>query len=117
MSSCAPDGHALSMPAETTRRTVTLPTEICERIIDIIGQPVIHADYDFWRHPDVSRTLHACTLTCRAWKYRAQLHLFRALRVDCSGEEADGIEAFTSFLRHNNSLRARLEKVNATGDG
>lgn len=117
MASRVPDGHTPSMSAETKRRTITLPTKICEQIIDHIGQRIPLADNNLWRHPDASQTLRACALTCRAWKYRAQLHLFCALRIDCSCETADGIEASISFLQQNNSLREHLEVLIATGSG
>lgn len=52
-----------------------LPTEICEIIID-----VVRPDCDHWfTYPEQSPTLLACALTCRAWRPRAQLNLWKAV--------------------------------------
>ncbi|KAI0353193.1 hypothetical protein OH77DRAFT_1512833 [Trametes cingulata] len=52
-----------------------LPIELCETIIDAI-RPSCAAWYD---DPRESPTLKACALTCRAWRPRAQLNLWKAV--------------------------------------
>lgn len=47
-----------------------LPLELCEAVID-------HCRYDL-------RTLHACSLACRAWVGCAQTHIFRQTRLPTS---------------------------------
>ncbi|KAI0638780.1 hypothetical protein C8Q77DRAFT_5504 [Trametes polyzona] len=52
-----------------------LPTELCEAIIDAI-RPTCD---DWFSYPEQSGPLLACSLTCRAWRPRAQLNLWKAV--------------------------------------
>ncbi|CAL1710092.1 unnamed protein product [Somion occarium] len=71
--------HLRDPEVSMTPRTLTLPVEIWEAIIDEVSGPVLW-DYRF-RRPS-TETLRACSLTCRSWQTRSQWNLFRFLRVN-----------------------------------
>ena len=52
-----------------------IPTEVVERIIDIVAEPVDRADgVGLKARAD---TLHACTLVAQSWMPRSRVHLYR----------------------------------------
>lgn len=56
-----------------------LPTEVCERVIDYIPY---YTDPDGFTHTKKSRdTLSACSLVCKSWVPRCQLHLFARVEL------------------------------------
>ncbi|RDX46306.1 hypothetical protein OH76DRAFT_1407019 [Lentinus brumalis] len=56
----------------TTERGSRVPLEVLLLIIDIVGE-----DSSKWAYP----TLRACALTCRSWRHRARIHLFRRVTL------------------------------------
>ncbi|GJE99846.1 hypothetical protein PsYK624_161200 [Phanerochaete sordida] len=75
------------------------PVEICERIMDFVAG---EANYGSNAWADgVQYTLVTCSLTCRAWRPRAQAHLFRAVSV--VGNEAE-LRKLGVLLTHNPAL-------------
>ncbi|GJE99841.1 hypothetical protein PsYK624_161140 [Phanerochaete sordida] len=91
-----PYSLASPIPARVDR---PFPVEICERIMDFVaGEPV--RLYDAWA-PDAHRTLVSCSLTCRAWRPRAQAHLFTALTM--AGDET-ALSKLRVLLTHNPAL-------------
>lgn len=64
----------------TTLSSPLLPTELCETIIDFV-----RPDCDHWfDYPEQRPTLLACALTCRSWRPRAQLNLWKAVLFEHS---------------------------------
>ncbi|OJT07936.1 hypothetical protein TRAPUB_1147 [Trametes pubescens] len=57
------------------RSSPRLPTEFGETIIDCVRP---HCD-NWFSYPEQSPTLLACALTCRAWRPRAQLNIWKAV--------------------------------------
>ena len=89
-------------------RTATLSIELCEQIIDVIAEPrslahgsTIHLYHDV----NALETLRACSLTCRAWTVRAQLHMFRIIGVHCSSAKEKNIDGLLSLLARHKGLR------------
>ena len=51
----------------------SLPIEVCERIIDMVGRPSVD--------PRAGPTLCACAVVCGAWVSRVRRNLFREIRI------------------------------------
>lgn len=109
--------NTCSVVAEDVRRAPTLPTEVCERMIDHVAE---HAPNPFidclYKTAKALMTLRACALTCRAWRPRSQLHLFQILRVDCSPSSPGGIDEITALLNGNSAIRLRIVALIAKGE-
>lgn len=97
-------------------RRLILPTEVCERIMDFVAEPPPNENYYIRYHFTWAlQTLGACALTCRAWKYRAQLYLFHVIRIDCSLRPNGGINEIVALLNGNAALRFRVRLLVAKG--
>ncbi|KIP10552.1 hypothetical protein PHLGIDRAFT_219187 [Phlebiopsis gigantea 11061_1 CR5-6] len=90
---------------QTLVETGVLPTLICEMVIDSVAGQMRRVGKQWW-HYDTMETLQACSLTCRAWTPRSQLHLFRFLRVRCSEKQ---VRRVIALLDKNPALRSRIE--------
>ncbi|KIP01585.1 hypothetical protein PHLGIDRAFT_123225 [Phlebiopsis gigantea 11061_1 CR5-6] len=78
----------------------TIPTEVCERIIDYVGGEHAYIDVYVALH-DVTlmyETIHACSLTCKAWLHRSRRHLFRFLGVSCQQEGPRNLNSLHALL-------------------
>ena len=89
------------------KRTLCLPTEICEAIIDCVAQTSRFNDpYVMYEDFASLETLKACSLTCRAWTPRTRIHLFRIVCVRCWPDAGGSIADFALligwFLRAEN---------------
>ncbi|GJE92534.1 hypothetical protein PsYK624_086880 [Phanerochaete sordida] len=93
-----PDGTPTRSPA---RVDAFMPTEVCERIIDLVANAPGEYYVGIVWPEDVQATLAACSLTCRAWRARAQAYLFRALIL--AGDEA-ALGRFRRLLTRNPML-------------
>ncbi|KIP01589.1 hypothetical protein PHLGIDRAFT_345496 [Phlebiopsis gigantea 11061_1 CR5-6] len=102
--------------ATRTHPVRTLPTEICERIIDFVAEEVQYAARISMWEDEVFNTLQACALTCRAWTPRSQLHLFRFLGVDCSYKTKHPLADFYEFMDRHKPLQAYVEALLARAD-
>lgn len=113
---------ALVVEAEHNRidnyRGTSLPVEVCERIIDIVAEQshFVHPG-SAYRYADALNTLRACALTCRAWAFRSQMHLFRMLRIYCAPGKDGGVEDIIKLIEARPALLSRIEFVTARGDG
>jgi len=63
-------------PVHTQERLAALPIELCEYIIDIVAS----------MSPPDQQTLLSCSLVCRAWLSRSQVHIFRGISLQTPGE-------------------------------
>lgn len=94
----------------------TIPTEVCERIIDDIAAPSgVLESRRIYSMDKALDTLKACALTCRAWKPRAQYYLFRIMRIDCSVDSLEGVNDIVFFLNTNTTIRSRVQTLTAKG--
>ena len=70
-------------------------TEIWESIIDCVVVEYTPEDGATYRdHLDLRRDLSSCALVCRAWRVRAQMHLFAFLRI-----EGDALSRYEALIR------------------
>ena len=75
------------MSESTTRYSLpALPTEVWERVIDwlVVGYTP-DSNRVYQNDIDLRRDLSRCALVCRAWRVRAQMHLFAFLRITGNG--------------------------------
>ena len=76
-----------SVPESTTQYSLpALPTEVWEQVIDwlVVGYtPELGLTYQ--DNINLRRDLSSCALVCRAWRVRAQMHLFAFLRITGNG--------------------------------
>lgn len=79
-----------------------LPIELCELIIDTLGH-----DYTGWAHDADGRALQSCALVSRAWRPRAQLHLFAHIAVN----SFPALERLACALRADPALRAFVHSL------
>ena len=78
-----------------THTPLSVPIEVCERVIDAIGDwptfsPIANDETVLSRET----TLRSCTLVCHAWRIRSRIQLFKA--VNLTGHQS--LQRFLSFL-------------------
>ena len=95
----------------TIMTSQTLPTEVCERIIDFVADRGEGAD-ELWL-ARVFATLQACSLTCRAWVSRTRFHLFRIVGV---GGHEKSLATFALFMDENPALHDFVDTFVMHGD-
>ena len=89
-----------------------LPVEVSERIIDwVAALPPAEWYHTLYNDTQALETLRACALTCRAWTPRAQLHMFRALRIKCTPNVPGDINDFRSLLARVPALATSVSTV------
>ncbi|GJF00367.1 hypothetical protein PsYK624_166530 [Phanerochaete sordida] len=86
------------------RVVLWVPIEVCEHTIDLVAHSQ-SGSLGLIRASGVVRILQACALTCRAWRARAQAHLFRIVRVRCGPAQAYSTAAFVALLGAHPALR------------
>ena len=76
-----------SMLESTTQYSLpALPTEVWEQVIDWLVVGYTHElGQTYQKNIDLRRDLSSCALVCRAWRVRAQMHLFAFLRITGNG--------------------------------
>lgn len=77
--------------------------EIAERIMDFIAGTETVLINQTWAE-GVPATLAACSLTCRAWRPRAQAHLFRDVALSSAEHYHCNISGFLSLLANHPAL-------------
>lgn len=86
----------------TLHSSLTLSTEICEHIIDILAEDLANS-----YPPKRNRVLSACALTCRSWYPRSRLHLYSTAHVDIRQ-----IKTFVASLTLNPSNGHLVQHLN-----
>ncbi|KAK7684920.1 hypothetical protein QCA50_011754 [Cerrena zonata] len=80
-----------------------LPIELCESIMDWIAAECDPFLQNMWTRV----TLLACSLVCRTWRYRAQLHLFTCVNV-----KAESLSTFNRSLKAPRHLASFINELN-----
>ena len=93
------------------RKGLTLPTEVCERIIDHVARRSPKPNYSSAWASGTPETLKACALTCKAWTARSQWHLFHFLEVVCSSTSSQSLANFYALLDKHKTLVHKVEAL------
>lgn len=89
--------------------SLTLATEICEQIVDILSQDMAKYNSSFR-----NRTLSACALTSPSWLPRSRLHLYSSVYLDT--HQIKSFIASLTLYPSNGRLVRYLELLN-NGNG
>jgi hypothetical protein len=110
----------LSFPAAAGRRNNTSPTgdrpcghrQLCDiqRLVTVCDQRLRTTTQTTWVSPE-AETLMACSLTCRSWLPRSQMHLFAA--INCS-RKSDTLFRFDRLLARSSNIGLVLATLRQT---
>ena len=104
------------IPRLGTKKLIS--TEVCEQIIDFVAVRADSVDGwsagKFWGN-DVRATLQACSLTCRAWRSRSQLHLMRDMSVRASIAGSRNFHDLRALLHTIPLLQGNVEALAVEG--
>lgn len=122
--------HLIFHSCETNKRTWRsvvlssgarrlIPTEVCELIIDFVAVrwddiSTTYSGDRTWDY-DVHATLGACSLTCRAWRPRSQLHLMRVMSVRASIAGTRSFNDMRALFQITPRLRDDVESLSVDG--
>lgn len=88
---------------------MSLPVEVCERIIDMLAGDYSRTPMD----PTTRSNLNTCRLVCRAWVPRCRLHLFDEIFVN----SRDALRSLAAFLRASSFHTDRVRILRIYGGG
>lgn len=93
-----------------TSRLPQLPVEVCELIIDFVNASFVGFNHE----TDIERrnTLRACSLVCRCWRPRSQLHLYHFVVLD----DKKQLELWARSIRQNPELATYIHDVSLRGN-
>ena len=98
--------------------TSGVPLELQLLVIDHLGAGTANdwqsdpedIDLDLYSDGGIRfRTLYRCALTCRAWLYRCQIHLYRNVQI----VSANGLTVLRDTLERNSTLRGYVRGIRA----
>ena len=91
----------------------TIPIEVSERIIDFVGgeHKYIDAHVELDDFKLTYETIHARSLTCKAWLYRSRRHLFRFLGVSSQKEHPRNLNALHALLAREAYLQPLVQAL------
>lgn len=94
----------------SSSRSFQLPIEVCERVIDFVNASFVGFNHETDKYRRA--TLLACALTCRSWRPRSQLHLYRFVILD------DRLQLYSwmDSLLHNPELGTYIRDLAIRGN-